>query len=129
MEIVVRGSAAGGGCDKKSAVCDRKQTFYDKKMPFRHPAGGVGWALAVRQCTIPPFFSGASNDPPPPTHRRFRYRFRRPGRLLRYDCSEERSLPSYGRLVDLQRTLKAGWLAVRKDYAEVRVALRSSEIE
>src|SRR4051812_16042 len=35
-ETGVKTSSAGGVSDKKSAVRDRKQTFYDKKTPFRH---------------------------------------------------------------------------------------------
>jgi hypothetical protein len=36
--------SAGGVDDRKSAVFDIKQTFSDKKMPFRHRLTAVRWA-------------------------------------------------------------------------------------
>lgn len=58
--------------------------------------------------------SGASHDPPPPTSRRHRYRFRRPRRLLRYDGSEERCLPGDQRFEYLLalKTDETVWLPV-----------------
>src|SRR5205807_3452168 len=98
-------SAARGAGDTKSAVCDRKQTFSDKKMAFRDQARRVRWAWSARQRTLP--FSGASNDSPPPARRRHRYRFRRSRRLLGHDCSEER-LPGYEWFFNLRSSVVTG---------------------
>ena len=67
--------------------------FLIRKCHFGIGGGSYVAAWSVLQCTpFTLFFQEYSNDPPPSHHHR-RRRFRHPGRLLGYDCSEERHLP------------------------------------
>ena len=124
METVARGSAARGHVIRKVLFLIGNRHFLIRKCHFGIAQGSY---VERGQCFNKPFLlSGASNDSPPPTHRRHRYRFRRSRRLLGHDCSEERCLPGNERLVDLQVTAAK---AAAGTYAEVNATLRSSEIE
>src|SRR5256714_13446782 len=124
METVARGSAARGDVIRKALFLIGNRHFLIRKCHFGVGEGSYVERWSARQ--RPTSYSGASNDPPPPTHRRHRYRFRRSRRLLGHDCSEERCLPGNERLVDLQGTAAK---AAAGTYAEVNATLRSSEIE
>jgi hypothetical protein len=75
------------GGDRKKAVPDTKQTFSDKKMPFRHLSGRLRWAYQLPNASSF-LFRRYSNDPPQPLRSRRHRRFRRSHRLLRHDRTE-----------------------------------------
>src|SRR6185436_3081511 len=61
-----------------------------------------------------PISSGASNESPPPSRRRHRYRFVRSHRLLGYDRSEERCLPRDRWFADLRREVRSTYLQLAR---------------
>ena len=114
--------------DKKSAVFDTKQTFSDKKTPFRGLWMPVRWGRGWFRNDLSLPSSGVFQNDPPPSRSIHHRRRRRPHRLLGHDCSQD-PVPGYKRLFDLPRPLtKSGPGAARNYYAAATAVLRSSEI-
>ena len=80
-------------------------------MPFRHRLIPVRWACQANTDLFLP--QELPHDPPQTTRRHRYHRFRRSHRLLGHDCSEERRLPGYKRLINLRSLSRLGLPVVR----------------